>query len=174
MSNSRLGVVVSLVFAFIAALPASVRAEDEPKPAPKPKPAGRIVMKQHVLTDKGMGDMKSHTVLAPDGWKVEGGAWWSGVNFFKILPSQDVAITAPDGRRVRLGPSLGLKDYLPSEYAARQLRAVRPAEGTAAEGYLVLHMPSTPDEWRTFIAEKAVRSNFPAATDIQVVRVVVV
>jgi hypothetical protein len=164
MSRSQLRVVVSLVFAFVSALPASVRADGESKPAPKP--AGRILMKLHTLTDKGMGDMKSHTVLAPDGWTVEGGAWWPGQGFFKILPSQDVTITAPDGRKVRLGPSLALKDYLPSAYAAGQLRATRPAEGTAAEGYLVLHMPSTPDEWRTFIAEKAVRSNYPAATDI--------
>ena len=35
-----------------------------------------VVMKSHVLIDKGMNNMNSHTILAPADWKVEGGGWW--------------------------------------------------------------------------------------------------
>ena len=40
-------------------------------------------MTQRTLTDPGMGNMPSHTVLAPKDWTVKGGGWWPGQNFFK-------------------------------------------------------------------------------------------
>ena len=138
----------------------------------RPRPTGRVVMKLHTLTDKGSGGMQSHTVLAPAGWTVEGGAWWPAPAFFRILPSQDIKVTAPDGRMVHVGPSIGATDFLPSDYAASQLGGKRPQEGTASEGYPVLYMPANLDEWKTFIADKAIRTAYPKATNVRVERVV--
>src|SRR5690606_34267818 len=116
------------------------------------------------LTDPGSGNMPSHTVLAPTGWTVTGGAWWPGPNFFNILPSQDVTITAPDGRMVRLGPSIGATDFRPNP----ALGIPRPAEGTADNGYPVIYMPGSLEEWRHWIQTRGIPSSYPKAANIRV------
>lgn len=148
--------------------PASVADAAGPATAPT------IVMRRHVLVDKGMGGMKSHTVLAPDGWKVEGGAWWPGPGFFKILPSQDVKVIAPDGRLVHVGPSLSAVDYRPSPYAQQHLGQQRPREQSADQGNIVLYMPDNPEQWKTFALEKAFKPSFPKATNMRLDRVVTI
>jgi hypothetical protein len=146
------------------------RAAATPPDAP---PADAIVLTSHTLSDPGMNNMPSHTVLAPKGWAVEGGAFWAGRNFFRILPSQDIKATAPDGRQVHLGPSLGALDFIPSAQS-RQMGFDRPEEGSAQDGYLVLYMPEDLDAWATFLEEKGIAQNYPEATDIAVNEVVVV
>ena len=131
-------------------------------------------MKQHTLTDPGSGGMASHTLLVPSDWQVEGGAWWAGGNFYSILPSQDIKITAPDGRRVQLGPSIGAVDFLPSDYAMFQLGSQRPAEGGADNGYPVLYMPQTLDDWHDWMQDKILPQERPGATDIQVQPVTII
>jgi hypothetical protein len=142
--------------------------------APTTKPATPIVMKRHVLVDKGMGDMKSHTILAPDGWKVEGGASWPPPDQFKVLPSQNVKVIAPDGRMVHIGPSIGAVDFRPSPYAQQQLGVQRPPELTASNGNLVLYLPDSLEAWKTFALEKAFKRSFPKATNMRVDKVVVI
>ncbi len=158
-----------------ATRPAPDRTADQVPPAkPRPKPTGRMVMKLHTVVDRGSANMKSHTVLAPDGWRVEGGAWWAAQSFFRVLPSQDIKVLAPDGRMVHIGPSFGATDYLPSEYARQQLGAKRPAEGTASEGSPIIYMPSNLEAWKSFIAEKGIRVAYPKAKNIRVDQVVVI
>lgn len=135
---------------------------------------GRIVLKQQVLKDKGSGDMESHTVLAPVGWKVDGGAWWAGPNYFSVLPSQDIIVTAPDGRTVRIGPALGAKEYRPSPMAMHQLGVPRPQEGGADGGYPILYMPDNLEQWQQFLQAKALPQSYPEAKNIRVQKVVVV
>lgn len=137
------------------------------------EPAAPVIMKQHTLTDPGMGGMQSHTILAPDGWKVEGGAWWPGPNYFRILPSQDIKVIAPDGRMVHVGPSIAAVDFWPSQYS-QQLGAQRPAEGAADNGNLVLYMPQNPDQWNSFVLDKAFKTSFPNATNMHIDNVTVI
>lgn len=159
-----------LAVTLTLALPAAVaRAQEN-----QPRQPGQVLLKQHVLSDKGMGGMKSHTVLAPEGWQVEGGGWWAGPNYFNVLPSQDIIVTAPDGRMVRIGPALGARDYLPSPMAMHQLGVQRPAEGTVDGGYPILHMPADLNQWRQWLQMRALPQNSPQAKNIRVEKVVVV
>ncbi len=141
--------------------------------APAAPPRDAIVLTQHTLKDPGSNNMPSHTVLAPKGWAVEGNAFWPHPNFFRILPSQDIKATAPDGRQVHLGPNLGAIDYIPS-HQSQQMGFNRPEEGSASDGYLVLYMPENLDAWATFLKEKGIAQNYPEATDIHVNEVVIV
>jgi len=134
----------------------------------------RIVMKLHTLNDPGMGGMESHTVLAPAGWTVQGGAWWPPQQCFNILPSQEIKIIAPDGRMVHVGPSIGATDFRPSQHAMMQLGTRRPAEGGVDGGYPILYRPDSLPEWTTFIETKAFRTTFPTATNVRMEPVVVV
>ncbi|MBC8107508.1 MAG: hypothetical protein H7Z14_13025 [Anaerolineae bacterium] len=134
----------------------------------------RIVMKLHTLNDPGSGNMESHTVLAPAGWTVQGGAWWPPQQCFNILPSQEIKIIAPDGRMVHVGPAIGASDYRPSQHAMMQLGAQRPAEGGVDRGYPIVHRPDSLDDWTTFIENKAFRTTFPTATNVRMEPVVVV
>lgn len=135
-------------------------------------PADAIVMKPHTVNDPGSGSMPSHTVLVPADWTVEGAAWWAGPNLFSILPSQNIKIAAPDGRLVHLGPNIGAVDFQPSEYAQFQLGTQRPPEGGIDNGYPVLHMPDTLDDWRVWMRDKILPQERPGATDIDVAPVV--
>src|SRR3954469_9909995 len=72
---------------------------DTPAPAPvAPAASAPIVLKMATVSDPGSGNMPSHTILAPAGWKVEGSAWWPPPALFNILPTQDIKVIAPDGR----------------------------------------------------------------------------
>ncbi len=158
--------MLSITGLLLSAVSISARAENPP--------AGKVLMKLHTLNDPGSGNMPSHTILAPADWKVEGGAWWPAPQFFNILPTQDIKVTAPDGRLVHIGPSLGASDFRPSAFAQAQLGARRADEGSADNGNLVLYMPNTLDEWKTFLLEKAFKKSLPTATNFTMKSVVVI
>lgn len=167
--------------AFLAAA-ASISAQTgnpfEPKPAatgnpfdqPPAAPATptRVVMKQHTFLDPMNGNRPSHTMLVPEGWRVEGGVQYADVQrFYKILPSQDIKVTAPDGRMVQIEPNVSAIDFRPSEMAIRQLGSRALPDGSANDGVLVLRMPESPDEWRA-LCDRAIRGSLPTATDVSV------
>ncbi|HEX8339340.1 MAG TPA: hypothetical protein VF624_00380 [Tepidisphaeraceae bacterium] len=135
--------------------------------------APAVVLKLKTFNDPLSGGMPSHTVLVPDGWTAEGGAWWAGPALFKILPSQDIKLIAPDGRMVHIGPSLGAVDYRPSPMAQQQYNARRPAEKSAEGGQLVLYMPDNLAQWKQFLLEKAFLASFPAAQKMRIDNVTV-
>ena len=121
-------------------------------------------MTRHTLNDPQSGNMPSHTLLAPKGWTVEGGAWWAGPNYFNVLPSQDIKVRAPDGREVHLAPSIIARDYIPPP----NLNMARPQEGAADNGVPILYMPQGLEGWRRWLAERGIPSSFPNATGIRV------
>ena len=155
--------VMATVFAACAATPSSDAQAT-------PKPQENVVLKQTTLKDPGSGGMDSHTLLAPKGWEVKGGGWWPSVNFFRILPSQDVIVTAPDGFVVRVGPGIAAVDFHPAPHLGMQ----RPAEGQADNGYPILYMPNDIEQWKTWLETKGIARSYPGATDIQVKQLVVI
>lgn len=134
----------------------------------------RIVLRPHVLKDPGTGNMDSHVVLAPVGWKVEGGGWWPPPQLFKILPSQDIKVTAPDGRQVHVGPAMAAVDIRPSEVILQQLGMVRPPEGSIDAGNLVLYMPDNLMQWRSWLQDTILPKAYPQARNIRVTNLSVV
>ena len=129
-----------------------------------------LVLTQHTLLDAGMRNMQSHTVLAPKGWEVEGGAWWPGTAYPAVLPSQLVSVAAPDGRFLRVSPSLGASDFQPNA-SSRRMGAKRPQEGASDNGYPVLYVPQDLDEWQAFI-QKGLTEDLPDARGLRVTKAI--
>ncbi|MEZ4237746.1 MAG: hypothetical protein R3F59_16685 [Myxococcota bacterium] len=129
--------------------------------------ADAMVLHQQTLTDPGMGGMPSHTVLVPDGWTASGGAWWAPPAAFNVVPSQDIRVEAPDGRKLPVGPALSFTWFDPAPF----LGMPPPKEGQADNGTPMMRLPPSPDAWRPLV-EKAVADNEPGAQDIQVTDIV--
>lgn len=133
-------------------------------------PAESIVMNITTLNDPGMGNMKSHRIMAPKGWSVTGGGWWPDMKFFKVYPSQDIKVTAPDGRMVHIGPAITATDLMPSP----QLGMQRPAEGSVDSGLPVVYMPGSLSEWQSSLQNKILPQTLTGASNIRVSQVTVV
>lgn len=134
-----------------------------------PANAGSVVFVRHTLKDPGMGGMPSHTLLAPRGWTVEGGAWWAPQEYYNVLPNRDIKVRAPDGREVHLAPSLTARDFTPDPRLGMQ----RPREGAADGGYPVLYMPGSLEEWTRWLVTQGQRT-YPQATGLRVTNATVV
>lgn len=145
------------------------RAGTAPQPGGVAPAAGSIVMTRHTLNDPGMGGMPSHTLLAPRGWTVTGGAWWAPKEYFNVLPNRDIKVTAPDGREVHLAPSLTARDFTPDPRLGMQ----RPREGASDGGYPVLYLPGSLEEWTRWLVVQGQRT-YPQATNLRVINATVV
>jgi len=128
---------------------------------------GTLRLRQHTLADPGMGNMPSHTVLVPAGWKVEGGGWWiGGQNFFNVLPSHNVTVTSPEGVEVELSPEISFKHFQLSPNAGFHMPPQQ--TGSADGGYPVMSMPEGPEGWRQWILQTGMPQAYPDATNVQV------
>lgn len=130
--------------------------------------APTLVLTKQTFTDPKSGNMPSHTMFIPQGWKTEGGAFWAAPQMFRIHPSQLIKVAAPDGRLVVVGPTLGAYDFLPSQMAQQQLGARRPQEMAIQNGTPVLHLPKTLKAWGDWIGEKAIKAGYPKATNVKI------
>lgn len=127
-------------------------------------PQQPLRLQLHRLPDKKQGGMISHTVLVPSGWKVKGGAWWASVNYFNVLPSQEITVTAPNGVEVEIGPAVTAKDFTPP----RNLGMPRPKEGRADGGYPIVYLPGDLKQWSEWIRTRGIPVIFPDAQNIRV------
>lgn len=137
-------------------------------PAAAARGGDALVLQRKVLKDPGSGNMDAFTLLVPHGWVVEGGAWWPPPQAFRIFPSRDVKVTAPDGRRVHVGPTLSFSDFRPSQQAIAY-GVQPPPEGGIDGGRPILRMPEGLDAWRRWVETRVIPENRPGATDIRVV-----
>lgn len=94
---------------------------------------------QHTLVDKGWGNRPSHTVLAPKGWKVEGGAFYPPTQAYRCFASHEVTITSPSGATIEIGPDLSFVDRTITTMQGQQRLQTR----TINDGYVVLHHPGS-------------------------------
>ncbi len=97
-------------------------------------------MERHELREAGWGNQVSHTILAPLGWKVEGGSWYGPDQAFRVFASQNVVLTAPDGRMITIGPDIPFVDK--TLVTAEGLK--RLPNMSLDDGSIVLHYPETP------------------------------
>ena len=139
-----------------------------PTPPPMPMPMQRVVLRPAQMTDPGMGNMPSHTILVPDGWRLDGGAWWpTRPEVFATPPSQFVAVSAPDGRSVTILPGMLAVDSRPS-LMAKMSGIGRPADGTSVGGLPVMTYPATPEAWRVAAERNIFRAVVPDAQQLVV------
>ena len=140
-----------LATTLLLALAATASASDDVK------------LSVHTFQDPGSRGMDSHTVLVPEGWKVEGGAFWANQRYFNVLPSQDVAVTAPDGRSVRVEPTMMAKDFIPPANLGMQ----RPQRGASDNGYPILPMPGDLPEWKRWYQDELIAMSVEGAERIR-------
>ena len=136
-------------------------AEEQPQASAGPREP--VVLRQHTFADDA--DVPSHTMLVPKGWSVEGGAFWADPRaFYKVLPSFNGKVTAPDGQQVAVLPNVTLR------WEAGDLPGMRPPQkGGSIEGHPAVPLPTTETEWERLVIEDVLKPAFPNATDVRVV-----
>lgn len=141
-------------------------------PANSATPA-TVKLRRTTLTDTGVGNMPSHTVLVPEGWKVEGGAWWAGQAMHGLMPSHDVSVTSPEGVAVELSPEISFKFFEASPQLLQM--GMQPQQaGQVDSGFPVMPMPQGPEGWKRWIREVGMPQAHPDATGVEVREIAVV
>ncbi|MEM1208076.1 MAG: tetratricopeptide repeat protein [Planctomycetota bacterium] len=128
--------------------------------------AGQMLFQQTTLSDAKWRNNPSHTLLVPDGWRVEGGAFWFPPQLYATMPSVDLKVTGPKGQQLHLMPS-GVavdKRHPPG------LNMPQPQQGQVDDGYQVVFMPRSPEEWTRFVTELVLPAHRPGATNIRVTK----
>jgi len=139
---------------------AAAGGQDE---APAPLPATWKLV-QHTLEDSSWGGRPSHTILAPEGWTVEGGAFYPPVQAFQCFASHEVTLTSPTGASIEIGPDGTFTDRTFSTMQGRQ----RLPHKTISEGRIVLHYPRTPRGFARFFAKELMPVERPEAKHIRI------
>lgn len=137
-------------------------------PRPEASPAGTIRLRKHTFHDKGVRGIASHTMLVPQGWSVEGGAFWLPSVYFKVMPTQDILVKSPEGVSVRVEPNFIARDHIPPPSSG----VPRPKEGQSDEGFPIIYMPQDLNGWKQALREKVLPEEHPKAKNIRVKDVV--
>ena len=135
--------------------PVSTGGDQTRKTKPKPTARGTVVLQQHRLGG-------THTVLAPKGWKVEGGVWQPPSQAFNWLPSRNIVITAPDGTTVHFRPNIQAMDHRPAMQAPPQ-----PGSLNAQRGIIHLPMPGSLEQWSQWVQNENIRGVFQQASSVR-------
>jgi hypothetical protein len=107
--------------------------------------------------------MESHTMLVPEGWKVEGGVLWNPLSQF-YFASLGLQIAAPDGREILWIPNTGF-----SFYRGQGQNIQIPQQGQmTGDGSIFMPPPHSPKDLVTNLVIKQFRPN---ATNVQVTKV---
>lgn len=143
----------------------TARTEAATGPATGPRPKlSTVKLRQHTFKDKAMSGMASHTILVPNGWKAEGGAFWAPRQWFKVMPSQDIRVIGPDGTLVSIEPSFMAKDFTPPPGLGMQ----KSPTGSVDGGFPVIPWPAELGQWRRWLSQDVIKTAFPKAKSIQV------
>ena len=117
------------------------RAEDGTQP---------FVFERHDFADPGMNGQIATSILAPEGWQVEGGIQRPSNQLYRIPVLADVNVTAPDGRGVHFFPSLNFS-YGP-DVGSPTMGPVGPMEPTQ-HGNPYLWPPQSIGQWSLELAQ---------------------
>lgn len=146
---------------------APLAAADGPTEAGADLLPGTWRLVQHTLEDSSWGGRPSHTILAPEGWAVEGGAFYPPVQAFQCFASHEVTITSPDGASIEIGPDGTFMDRTMGTMQGRQ----RVPHGSISDGRIALHYPRTPRAFARMFAKELMPLERPDASRIRVVEV---
>ena len=127
-----------------------------PKPVVNEKSPTTVELVMHKLGG-------THTLLAPKGWRVEGGAWQPPVQAYNWMPSRLITVTGPDGSSVRFKPNFSA--------IYQRISVVQPAQPGSLNqksGLLNMPMPRNASEWARWIEQDSIRTAYPDARDIRV------
>ena len=127
-----------------------------PSPSPSPAVAGTVELVRHQLGG-------THTVLAPKGWKVEGGAWSPPPAAFSWMPSRHITVSGPDGSTVIFQPNLA---------AYYQRVAMEPPAPVGsvhqAQGLPNMPLPGNLNEWGQWVEQYTIRPVHRDAANVRV------
>ncbi len=150
---------LSIVMAFVVALVPISLARGE-----------TLVLKKQTFVDPGSGHRPSHALLVPDGWSVEGGAFWPNPAIFRNPPSRQVKVTSPDGFGYFVSPVLTAVDFQPNAQGESH-GYHRKRELEIDMGALVLYRPESLQQWREFFDQKVAVHAEPSVSQLRVQQV---
>ena len=128
----------------------------------------KLVLQQKTFYDPVSDNMASHRVLVPQGWTVEGTAWWAPQAYYMVLPSCNIKLRSPDGTGIDFAPTFVARDAQFSSLAVQNV-AYRMDEWQADRGIPVLYLPNSLQEWRTFYQTKELDLNDNGISDERIV-----
>lgn len=131
-------------------------APPRPKPVVNSKSPRTVELAMHKLGG-------THTLLAPRGWKVEGGSWQPPVQAYNWMPSRLITVTGPDGSSVRFKPNFSA---IYQRYSVMQ--SAQPGSLNQKSGLLNMPLPRNESEWGQWIEQDSIRSVYRDARDIRV------
>jgi len=149
----------------------STRNREEKEIRPKTTAKDVLVLEKRTFRDRGNGNIKSHTIYAPSDWKSKGAAWWPNKNYFRILPSQNIQVSGPDGTAVCVAPTMAFSDPRFTEYGST-LGIPRPKDYSSDAGYPVLKRPDNFQQWKTYMRTTVLKKKYPKAKNVRVKQVV--
>ncbi len=132
--------------------------------------APSVTLEPVTLRDQGMGNVTSHTLLAPKGWQVQGGPVWSRPELYQDFMHLNLRVTGPDGSALSVYPG-GIYQwsdiYEINANAGLMDRTQIPRPGqTLPEGLTFMPMPQTT---AGYALQHVIGKHRPNATNVQVV-----
>lgn len=127
----------------------------------------RLVLEKKTIRDPGSRNIESHSVLVPQGWKLDGQTEWASSKYYRLLPSNNISITSPTGVEASVFPTYSYSDPRPSPTYQFNYGIRRPGEGTSDGGYPVKYFPDSMEEWKTEVRELIGRKR-PQAGEIRI------
>ncbi|MEM0915102.1 MAG: tetratricopeptide repeat protein [Planctomycetota bacterium] len=133
---------------------------------PSASSTDQMLFQQTTLNDAKWRGNPSHTLLVPEGWRVEGGAFWFPPQLYATMPSQDLKVIGPQGQQLHVMPNgVAVDKRFPPG-----LNMPQPQQGQVDDGYQVVFMPRSPEEWTRFVTELVVPGHRPGATNVRVTK----
>jgi len=134
--------------------------QQTPSPQPKPVVSNEGPKTVELAMHKLGG---THTLLAPKGWKVEGGSWQPPVQAYNWMPSRLITVTGPDGSSVRFKPNFSA---IYQRFSVMQ--SAQPGSLNQKSGLLNMPLPRNESEWGQWIEQDSIRSVDRGARDIRI------
>ena len=134
----------------------------------QPPAMGAVTLQPHALNDSGMNNTRSHTLLVPEGWQVQGGVQWTP-ELYKDFVHMNLTVSGPGGAQVTVTPGgmfewSDIYDIMAQQGAAQQ----RPQPGQNVGGMRFMPMPDTTTD---YIVRYLLPSRRPQAQNVQIVDV---
>lgn len=107
----------------------------------------------------------SHTIYVPTGWQVKGGTYHlDSRQYWQLIPSLGLSVSAPDGREVRFVPHVACMD--------RQIGGRRLPDGRALEGLIASPLRWQHKDIARFMRDKLIPVLWTGASDARIRNIV--
>ncbi len=132
---------------------------------------GQIKLHRKAVVDPAKGNLQSHTIYVPEGWKMDGVTRWPHPRFFRMLPSPQISVSSPDGFTATIHHTALFSDPRPSIAYQNAYGIRRPPENSSDGGSFVKYRPDSFREWKALFRDVIIPEQHPDAKSIRVKKV---